>query len=789
LSRNIFVILAFAAILSLAQVVSFQPKGSFAQSVPSVSFSNVVVDTNPTTNREFRINATISVNDPYGRNVQLGIAVPSGLTVTSPEMVNLGTVPQNTKPTASWTVIASSPGSYNATIIAYSNPSTISPTTTSQMSDSATFHLNFSVGSPKSLVVTGVNIPGNIGPNDIFPVGISLKNTGASPESDVIVSISAPSGLRVLQNVAKNIALIEPDQQVSLNWTMRADTAGSFPVAFDYRSSDSGSGSFEATVSVGQATFAEIRPSKILLGGSDPTSSFIGPGDRDLPLVVTLTNVGTLPLYNINANLMLDEPLYWDGSKATKNGNDTQTYYAQQLRPNENIDATFFINIRSNATPGVYSGHVKILFSDGTQQYQRSYDIPVSILPRAIISISSTNAHVVANNVTQVSLSVTNNGTVTVHNLQLLPITGAYTSINTPIWIGDLDSGGKKTVSMSIFTAVQTVSLIPLPVSASYEANGKTYNNTFQIPVQIEGQPDFQVRSVKFMPSSIYSGSTGTLVSVELFNSGLGVARNVAASLELPKGFSPAWGNATSIYIGTVLPNSSFVASFYVNAANNVQSGGYPSSLILNYDNGHSSQRLDFIVAPKAQFQLLNIDDSQLYPGASNVPLKVTVNNTGSSAAQTITATLLGGNSLPGVKSTTIASQGNIDNIGMVVPGQTATMDFLINIDPSITPGSQYTSVELQWTQNGTDSFVQTLKVPYHVYGGPSYLLYYQGIPWAYVIIAVIIAAALTAFIVARHRRNAKISYTLQQDSLSEPRALDSQKALRSPEEEGEAAN
>jgi hypothetical protein len=198
-------------------------------------------------------------------------------------------------------------------------------------------------------------------------------------------------------------------------------------------------------------------------------------------------------------------------------------------------------------------------------------------------------------------------------------------------------------------------------------------------------------------------------------------------------------------------------------------SGNYPLSMDVTSGHEKTNLNVNFVVAQKALFNLISVDSSQLYPGATNVPVKITLRNDGTSAAQTITTKLLSGNSVPGVKSNTLTTVGNMENIGTILPGQVFTTTFLVNLDPAFTSGDQVSSVEIDWAQNGMNNFVQTVTVPYHIASGPSYLFYYNGVPLTYVILAGVFVVGLTAFFITRKKRLEIMEFaSLQQRAMND---------------------
>jgi hypothetical protein len=271
---------------------------------------------------------------------------------------------------------------------------------------------------------------------------------------------------------------------------------------------------------------------------------------------------------------------------------------------------------------------------------------------------------------------------------------------------------------------------------------------------------------VRVVPPVAFPGGVNTRVDVNMINAGFGIANNVSTLLNLPHGLNPAFGNANTEYFGRILPNQNFTASYFLNIDPAATSANYPLTLSVQYynnknDNGKSVLNANFLVSPKAHFDLIGVAGSdQLYPGATNVPIKVTLKNTGTATAQTIATKFLGGNSIPGVRSPLMTAVGNTESSGNILPGQFFTTTFIVNIDPYTSGvGQQAASLEIDWTQSQTsgtplsNGFIQSLPITYHVAQGPTYLLYYYGIPWTYVAIAVLIAILVLIFIVFRRRK------------------------------------
>ena len=404
----------------------------------------------------------------------------------------------------------------------------------------------------------------------------------------------------------------------------------------------------------------------ILLAGSDLESSSVGPGDKNLPLNITLVNDGTLPLVNITAVLELGEPFFWSykqNDKSVPTETHAQTFHAGTIKSGQSEVAAYYVNVRKSATPDMYTNHLRLYYSEGKQQLQRTYDIPIVVSPNTALMVVSQPAPISPGSYTPINFNIVNKGEVPLHSIQILSSTntspatttvstqtattttssnpassssGPYLSIDTPFWIGDLGVGENKTLSLKVYTPAERVTQQPLPITIGYEANGKRASQTFNVGVKFIGTPSFQIQTVKVTPPLAYPGNVGERIDINFINTGYVIANNVSAQLiDLPHGISPAWGGANYQYFGRILPNQNFTGSFFLNIDNNVSSLGYPIPLLMKFNNQNSERlNLNFQVSPKAMFSLVSVDSTGLYPGASNIPLRITLKNTGNAVVK-----------------------------------------------------------------------------------------------------------------------------------------------------------
>ena len=657
----------FFSILVLLLNITLQENNAAATFIPlnsattispaqTVFFTNVSVDPNIIPNKPFQVSADLQSVNPS--QLLVSISVSPDVSVTSPVVAKLTNSPYGNTVRATWTLVTGKPGSYPITINAVSNFPI----------DSQQFTLNITVGYSKSLVVTDINVPGNIIQNTIFPVTLNLKNILSIPDSNIIAQISVPTGLAILNNPTSYIASLDPSKEAQFKWNVMAGAAGSYVISINYTSAVAGSHTETIGVNVGKFAFADITTQSVTINGIPTLSPSAAPGDKFLPLDVKLINTGTIPIYNMTSKLVLGNVFT---IRSSQNENNVSNLYSNVtnfhpdifqtgvLEVGQTIDAVYYVDIPNNITTGIYDSYLSVTFSDGNKLYSKDLSFPILIS-------------------------------------------------NTGIKI------------------------------SSVTLNGITS----------------------------YPGDVADQLNVKLLNTGSYVA-NVQTTLKLPNELMPSWGNSTSAYFAQINPLQTVNATYYINIPQNASAGHHPLSMIVTTQKGETVLPIDFIVSPKAIFVLKSVDSSQLYPGASNVPLTITLENNATIPANFVTTKLLTGNLIPGVKSTTLTAVGNEENVGTIQPGQVFTTTFLVDMDPAGKSGDQSTSLEIDWTQNdaGTTPFVQSLPVQLSIPQGASYMLYEGGIPLLYILIVVVIITLIIVFSRMRKKRLELINSALKDES------------------------
>jgi hypothetical protein len=207
----------------------------------------------------------------------------------------------------------------------------------------------------------------------------------------------------------------------------------------------------------------------------------------------------------------------------------------------------------------------------------------------------------------------------------------------------------------------------------------------------VQNKPVVTVEASSPQPSALYSGYNQT-VQLLIENTGYGTARNVSISVSGEQGIS-ILSSVTSFFIsnltrGSTVSEPVLVSSQDVGHAGILANIAYYSSNLAQRFS--STQIVNLSVAPAAQFSIAS-QGSGAGPGATDVPIKFVITNTGTSDAKQVQLSLE--TSYP---ITPVASTAYISDLPQ---GASANVTFLVNVDSQGVPGNYPVTMFEQWKQ------------------------------------------------------------------------------------------
>ncbi|MFA5106670.1 MAG: CARDB domain-containing protein [Candidatus Micrarchaeia archaeon] len=274
-----------------------------------------------------------------------------------------------------------------------------------------------------------------------------------------------------------------------------------------------------------------------------------------------------------------------------------------------------------------------------------------------------------------VTLTVSNNGAVTVDGIKLTALGSGPLKSNTEVYVGDISPGGSTIISIPF-------SVLPSAAPGIYNFQAQLYGSSFvstlysssrditqksfTIPVSVVDPPIFQVSSKS---STVYTDGTFTLEGT-LKNSGgsvkdvrlyVGQSSDPRTSSVLGMG-SGFVAMSLPLYLGSVENSSDF--STEVMVASNVSSGVYSLPIGIIYDDDLGNTNFDraavlLNVVRKSPDFLVSIAENSPTPGQMT-KLKVTVENSGDKPAYSMRVSL-GTNTVLTPLGSSIGKVGNVD--------------------------------------------------------------------------------------------------------------------------------
>ncbi|MEM3201479.1 MAG: CARDB domain-containing protein [Candidatus Micrarchaeaceae archaeon] len=441
-------------------------------------------------------------------------------------------------------------------------------------------------------------------------------------------------------------------------------------------------------------TNLNISPNPVI-AGSNVTISF------------QLYNSYTDELQNVNLQLQGSYPLLnFSPQKSVLISTMGQGLY-------NNLGSYFFynVNIPRNAPTGEYTLNLVANYqtlvttssglSSYTQEVSSESVMPITIfvhgIPNLVASIASSTP-IIPGQQSSIGISLQNNGGGEAKNITVAFGSNSNFTVvgNTEVSIAALPSGGATNVEETLQASKYIESgtyYVPLSISY-YSDTGKLYNETLNMPVSVVvNQPNVVVSLATAMPQELLNGYNQTLeFTVE--NIGDGEAKNISVSFYGTKSISII-GAVDKFFYGALEPGQSISGAIFIATNGSVVGNSYVSANLsyysANYANSYSSvENLSVNTAPSAQFTIEAVNSS-LVSGATNVPIKYVVKNTGNEAATGISFTLQ-----------SIYPITPVDNsfyLPELMPGQSANVTFLVSVDSHAIAGSYPVSIYEQWKQ------------------------------------------------------------------------------------------
>jgi hypothetical protein len=261
------------------------------------------------------------------------------------------------------------------------------------------------------------------------------------------------------------------------------------------------------------------------------------PGDRDVPLTVTLETYGTDCQFE---NLVGTLQLY--GGVSNYDGGSTSTYYLQSTQPPSMFNMVFYLNIADNVTmgPNVTVSYPLVLewdSSNGTINNKQQINLNIPMNGAANLTFSAKKPQVTAGKVTNVSITVSNTGSGVASDISTtISSQQGVSFISQPNEISSLGPGQSKNMTFGIYIAPsqagnsQAGASVILNLDSHY-ISPYGHNTTLESQVGLFTSSPSSATAIVSVPNQTLVAGRITKMNLTVYNSGSDPITNLSVVL------------------------------------------------------------------------------------------------------------------------------------------------------------------------------------------------------------------------------------------------------------------
>ncbi|MEM3684526.1 MAG: hypothetical protein QXT39_02550 [Conexivisphaerales archaeon] len=509
--------------------------------------------------------------------------------------------------------------------------------------------------------------------------------------------------------------------------------------------------------------------------GSNTSPLIASPGAADLPLTITVTNLGPNVVQNLTAIFVTRYPLI-----PISGEEQNITQYIPVLPIGSSFFLVGYFSIYSNATQGIYKETLNLSYTVNSERIIQSMNVSVPILGPPVPTQSflasaiwgSDQSPIVASpdaNNLPLQITIVNTGPSSVFDFSasfypeqpIAPVAGEGSQQSQSVPILQPGSSVKIIGYYNILPAAQP-GIYNDSILLSYSNGTRTFTQQINVQIPILGYADMHIASFNYLPSLIYPGYPEAELQVTLLNTGTSAASSVNLSLETSYPVSPLYPNANTKYIGYMPVGQPITVAFPLMIANTTLPENTTLTLLANYNHSNTSVfQIPFVEYSKAVLQASVISSSSITVGDSAAFITLSLRNTGNVAAQYATLALVPSNvfqpSIPSSASPLLAPTYLNTTIGTIAPQQQVNVTYVVSVGSNIPAGTYTINFIATWTQPGAQyPFVQEIPVQVHVAQTITQSLGQDLVKPIYLIIIVLIIVLVVvgAIAIARGRRS-----------------------------------
>ena len=344
--------------------------------------------------------------------------------------------------------------------------------------------------------------------------------------------------------------------------------------------------SFLTQISVNAIGVANIVVTNVYWGTDQYNPQTARPGDVNIQLSLILSNVGDDMARDVNAKLFIKPPLsYKYYSNNQQYSSDSISKVAGDMSSGSSFMTSFTVDIDIDAKEGIYRYDLEISYRTARglqyETVQTTIDIPIWKGEINIQNSLTTPTKIFpGSKQVEVTVWVVNSGKGREKDLTfLIDLNYPFTSSSSGsdrFYIGDLPP--EQVTEMNFIIDVDDDALFDQYfITLAQESEGK-FIPIGEIPLYVNEKAKFEI--IDITPINFTSGQTGTVIKLELKNTGSIKVESVRVQLQGGMFFT---GTLTD-FLGTMLAGETKVAYFIVDVDSRTQEGDYGFDLSIDWN-------------------------------------------------------------------------------------------------------------------------------------------------------------------------------------------------------------
>ena len=369
---------------------------------------------------------------------------------------------------------------------------------------------------------------------------------------------------------------------------------------------------------------------------SDPIPVY--PGDKNIPLLIEIKNIGNQDLGITKATLQFYDPFYFeyykDSYTTVRKDAQLETMLGE-LKANKTAVLRYNLNVKDDAMPGTYRLDLRIDYIENLIDTGR-FPVYVTIGESSkllVKDIEITPKNPVAGEPVTINVTLENTGTQVLKDIEShldLENVKSYgkdegqpfspLGSSSSAYIGTLGPGEEKTITMSLISdgsIKPTVYSIRLYLSyRDVDGNMKNDSKTIGIPIHAIG--GFEIQGLKIEPERgdvngvpVILGGGRTTIEFDVINTGTRIANFVM--VELGDTNPTIYAEEQKVYIGPIEPDDFSTIRFNIRLGN-VSAGRYNIPFKVSYVDSYNQKQViekEIPVEVEALDNNLMLDDRQ----------------------------------------------------------------------------------------------------------------------------------------------------------------------------------